>query len=468
MSNPSNNRIYAALQPISAWMVILGFALFLALSFLVGAGRFLILIFPLGSLAIGIFLYLRCPLLYTGFTWWMWFLGPLIRRIIDYQSGYLTYGPWTLTPLLVTSISSATLVKHLPTAHKLGGLPFLLSIGSLFYSFLIGLVENSANAVVNDLLAWLCPILFSFHLFVNWRDYPSYRENIKCTFLWGTLVMGIYGIWQYLVAPEWDRFWLINTGTNSFGKPEPLGIRVSSTLNSPQSFANVMMAGLLLLFANQGSLRFPAAGVGYLAFLLSIARSAWLGWLTGLTSFMLSLKSSLQIRLLITIAAAALFVMPLTTIEPFSTVITSRLETLSHAPEEDVSFQARAQGYSELLNLALSEFSGKGLGHVIVSDSIGRADSTILPMLFSLGWLGTIPYLGGLILLFLKLFQAPERRFEPFASCAFSIALGVFVQFGFNLITDGPIGMVLWGFLGIAIAAHKYYLYQHTMEREGD
>ncbi|MCG8363360.1 MAG: O-antigen ligase domain-containing protein, partial [Pseudanabaenales cyanobacterium] len=71
----------------------MGLVLFLALGFLIGAGRFLVLLFPLGSIVVGVFLYRRYPIFYVGFTWWLWFLGPLVRRLIDYQSGHLTYGP---------------------------------------------------------------------------------------------------------------------------------------------------------------------------------------------------------------------------------------------------------------------------------------------------------------------------------------------------------------------------------------
>jgi hypothetical protein len=96
---------------------------------------------------------------------------------------------------------------------------------------LVGLINNPPLAVARAFLEWLTPILFGFHLFIHWRHYPSYRQNIQRIFLWGVLVMGVYGVLQYLVAPEWDRFWLINV--KAFGSAEPLAIRVFSTVNSP-------------------------------------------------------------------------------------------------------------------------------------------------------------------------------------------------------------------------------------------
>lgn len=470
MSSSSTNSFFLDLQPALAWTAILGLILFSALCILVHAGRILNLAFPLGTFAVGVFLYLRYPILYLGFTWWVWFLTPWVRRLIDYQSGWTDPSPVLLAPSLVTFVTLATFVRHLPKSYHQGGLPFILCFGGVFYSFFVGIIKNSTTEALLGLLGWLSPILLGFHLFVNWRDYPKLSQNIQRTFLWGVLVMGTYGVLQYLLAPEWDKFWMSNAlvykGLNSIGTPEPLGIRVFSTMNAPQPFAGVLMPGLLLLFSSQGNLRFPAAGAGYLAFLLSSARSAWLSWLVGLLIFMPSLKAHLQMRLIISIMVAAVFVLPLTTIEPFSTAIMPRLESLSNT-QDDVSYKARSEGYNKLLGLALSEFLGKGMGSKIEDNNntgLGSNDSGILSMLFSLGWFGTIPYLSGIVLLFFKLFQSSEGHFDSFVSAARAIALGTFSQISLNVVMTGSLGVVLWGFLGIGMAAHKYYWYQRTTQ----
>lgn len=452
-----------ALQPAPAWSAILGFALMLALCFAAGAGRVLVLVFPVSALAVGLFLYLQYPPLYTGFTLWMWFLGPLVRRLIDYQSGYATAGPWTLAPLLVTSISVITLIRALPKVHKQGGLPFLLSICSVLYGFSIELIYHSISDVVAiHLMSWLSPLLFGFHLFARWRDYPRERSIIQTAFVWGVLVMGAYGIYQYLVAPEWDRFWMGIVENSTFGDPEPLKIRVWSTMMIPQKFAAFMMAGLLVLFTVQGSLRFVSAGAGYLAFLLTLARAGWLTWLAGLLLFIPSLKSNLQMRLIITLMLGTLLVFPLTTIEPFSDAISSRVESFSNAGQDD-SYEARLEGSVELLDTILLEFRGRGLGSKLQSDEAGGGvslgyDNGLFVFLVALGWFGTIAYMAGVILILFQLFQGPESRFDLFASAARAIALSNFlVQTGLNPTSEGEFAIVLWSFLGMGMAARKYY-----------
>ncbi|MDJ0691093.1 MAG: O-antigen ligase domain-containing protein [Xenococcaceae cyanobacterium MO_188.B32] len=410
MPSSLTKSISQNLQPTSAWAIILGFFLFLTLCFLVDAGRILILIFPLGSLAIAIFLYLRHPLLYTGFTWWMWFVGPFIRRLIDYQSGHPTPGPWSLTPMLVTSVSFITLIRYLPKfLDRQDTFPFILSLGSVFYAFLLALIdEKSIISSSLNFLTWATPISFGMHIVINWRNYPQYSKNVQRVFLWGVTVMGLYGVWQYLVAPPWDRFWLKSVGNLTYGRPEPLGIRVWSTMIIPQKFAVVMMVGLLLLFIIRGNLRFIAAGVGYLAFLLTRARTAWMCWVIGLLILLPSLKNKFQMRIIASLIALAIVVVPLTSIEPFSTVIGSRLESFSDISNSDNSYQARLEGYNELIGAAGAEIIGKGLGTRLESKTsqLAAFDNGFLVMVFTLGWLGTIPYLTGIFMLIFKLLNS--------------------------------------------------------------
>jgi hypothetical protein len=456
-------------QTTQAWLAILGLVFLLAFGLLVGAGRFLILIFPGASLAIGVFLYHRYPTFYIGFTWWMWFVGSFVRRLIDYQSGYVTPGPWNLTPMLVTAISGLTLARYLPRFLNQAGLPFFLCIGSVIYGFLVGVIQNPiSDAIIIPFLGWLTPICFGFHLFVHWRDYPENRQTFERIFVWGVLVMGVYGIYQYFVAPEWDRFWLMEVENPTYGRPEPLQIRVWSTVVIPQKFAALMMAGLMLLFVNSGILRFAAAGVGYLTFLLSRIRTAWLSLLLGLLILIPSLKTRLQIRFIVSVMVAMLIILPLSSIEPFSTVITSRLESFSNI-QDDESYQARLQGQRELFDSALAEFVGRGLGAKLESDTSDLAsyDNGILVLLFSLGWFGALPYLAGIVLLFISLFRVAENRSDAFASAARAIAISTFFgQIAFNPVMEGEFAMPLWGFLGMSLAAQQYYRRKEDEEKD--
>ena len=224
-------------------------------------------------------------------------------------------------------------------------------------------------------------------------------SNAKRVFSWGALVMGGYGVYQYLVAPEWDNYWLIAVDAVSFGRPESMGLRVWSTMNAPPPFACVMAIALLVLFTEDSFVKVPAAAVGYLSFLLSLVRSAWLGWMVGVMTLLSSLRSGAQMRLVATIMVMALCVVPLTLVEPFSEVIGSRLESFT-AGGDDSSAEDRSDTYRENFGIALSNPYGRGLGGTWIVNEAGRLervalDSGILEAFFTLGWFGAIPYIGG-------------------------------------------------------------------------
>ncbi|NES00717.1 MAG: hypothetical protein F6J86_44255 [Symploca sp. SIO1B1] len=203
-----------------------------------------------------------------------------------------------------------------------------------------------------------------------------------------------------------------------------------------------------------------STGVGHLTFLLSMARTAWLSWVAGMLMFVPSLKAKFQMRLIVSVMVASVFIVPLVSMEPFSTVINDRIE--SFTSKKDVSANARAEGYSELLEPALNEVIGRGLGTVVHSGSLGSNDSGILSMLFSFGWFGSLPYLTGIFLLLFTLLNSSAAYLDPFVSATRAIALATFAQMGLNVPTIEVIGMVLWGFIGISMAAHKYYQAERT------
>jgi hypothetical protein len=397
----------------------------------------------------------------------MWFITPLVSRLIDYRSGFDESRLILVSQYLVTLVTLPAFLKHIPRLYQRDGLPFALAFIAVFYGYLVGLIKTTPITAARSLLDWLTPISFGFYLFLNWRNYPVYRQNIQRTFLWGVLVTGVYGVLQYLVAPEWDRLWLISTELASMGDPEPLKMRVWSTMASPGPFAVMMTAGLLLLFNSKEALRIPAATFGYLAFLLTMVRTLWGAWLVGLLTLLTSLKARLQMRLIITILVMAVCVIPLTTIEPFSQTIATRLQTFSDL-EEDDSATVRKQIYENGLGRALSNGLGNGIGNtfVVIDGKLEPIviDSGILEIFFTLGWFGALPYLGGIVLLCFNLFQYSEFRFDPFMAAARAISFASLVTLPGGSAMLGFSGIVLWGFLGIVIAGHKYHQHQRTAE----
>jgi len=137
----------------------------------------------------------------------------------------------------------------------------------------------------------------------------------------------------------------------------------------------------------------------------------------------------------------------------FSQVIQSRVTSFSNV-KDDLSAKDRANLYGRTLNLALSEVIGKGNG------TLEPIDSGIIELLLTLGWMGAIPYISGLVLSFYSLFQASKSNSDPFASAARAIVVGFLPMLAGSNVIAGISGMVFWGFLGIGMAAIKYHQHQ--------
>jgi hypothetical protein len=463
---PSQNH-EAPTRDGQSWLVIIGFCGLIAACLFLRAGVVLVPIFPLGTLLVGLFLYYRSPALYLGWVWWSWLLASGIRRVIDLQSGYITLGPASLAALLVTAIPLLTFLKDFPILRRIGGAPFMLAFGGIAYGFIsIAAMTGINERSIVRLLGWAGPVVFGYFIFRGWRHYPVYRDSLKTTFLWGMLITGGYGIIQFLFAPAWDCFFLdfINRTTDvpSFGQPAPLKIRVFSTAGSPQSFANTLVFVLPILFSSLNPLSIITLIVGSLASLLSLARAAWIGTaVAALLAFpLLSKRSKILFPLILSVA---LFVLAnLVNTEPFSEVISSRLESLSGG--NDNSADGRKAGYAYIWALPLSSYLPLITpGGSVSTGNTGfiASDSTIFPLLSNLGLIGAIPYIVAVGLMLVTCVRN-LGKVDSFSNMTFASIIGILAQSPFNFILEGNHGMSLWCLLSLHLAAHKYSQWQRS------
>ncbi|MEM1252661.1 MAG: O-antigen ligase domain-containing protein [Cyanobacteria bacterium P01_H01_bin.21] len=445
-----------------AYLAIFGYALITFLLIALKLGSLVNFFFPLGALIVGIILFTYSSESYVGFIWWLCFLTPLVRRLADFNGSYTVPSPVLLAPYLAILISSLTTIQKLPRAVSEGGMPFILALFGILYAYCIGFISGSPFSSTLALVEWSSPIIFGAYLFLNWRSYGEFKEVTKKAFIWGALIMGAYGIYQYLFAPDWETFWLVNfigedVRTISllgspFGIPEPMGIRVWSTMNGPYTFASFIVPGLLILLNYTGPLQPVISAAAYLSFLLSSSRTAWIGWFVSMNIFFTTLRPKQQIRFMLLVTLALLALIPLATAGPFSELIVSRLETFTNL-SEDGSGSARSTTYNALFGKAISSFIGYGLGNV---PNFGHIlDSAILKILFELGWIGAIPYLIGLVSLVLPRHSDRKLQSDTFAGVSKSFVLGSLFMLPLAPALDGETAIAIWGFASLRLAACK-------------
>lgn len=451
---PHKNDTLASSDSL-AWLSIGGFILLVCLCLLARVSSILLYAFPLGATAIGLLLYARFQVLYLGFTWWLWFLAPLVSRVVEYQNGWIDPGLRfiILAPYLVTAITFFTLFKNANRFANREGLPFILAASAILYALAIGMVRDySITAVIQRLLSWLPAISFGFHILVNWRLYPLYRNNTLRVYYWAVLFMGAYGIFQYVVAPGWDSFWLTNAEELKLccGWPEPYMMRVWSTLNYPFTFAYAMMVCLLLLFSRIRQENLLPILLGLISLLLSQVRGAWLGGAVGFAIFFLPLKISTKIKTILSVLILVLALVLLISGTPLAEPIGDRLSTLSSI-HDDGSGNERIAIYLGLLDSAIYNVVGRGMGGAPI------IDAGILDVLATLGWVGTTAYVGGILLLFHSLFYKVSIHRDSFLSACRAVAVGIFVTVPLNNPFMLLPGVMFWGFGALGMAGEIHH-----------
>jgi hypothetical protein len=432
---------------------ILGFSCLVLLGCFAGLGKIINYFFPIAAAIISGVLYLKNPVLYFTFSWWICFLSPFVRRIADFKGSYTDPSPILLAPYLVALVPAIYIFRQIPNTVKQGGQPFVLPIAGVLYSFSIALFNRPIAIAGRGLIDWIAPVFFGYSIFINWKCFPKIWHATKNNFTWAALLLGSYGITQYLISPEWDAQWIINSKFDAlapgFSQPAPLGIRVFSTLNSQEPFSAVIVPTLLIALNSNLPVAWPAFISGILSLLLSFVRSGILALGSSLVVLITGSKLSSNARLLFSGSILFICLMPLLSMDEFRDIIQARLETLQDL-DNDGSINIRRDSSIALLDSALSNFIGDGIGGPTF-------DNALISILMNLGWIGAIPYLSGIVVVVIKLFKNDSTG-------SISIIRAVIFSCLVRLPVNSPMlevsGMILWGFMGLGLSAVKFHEYQ--------
>jgi len=418
-------------------------------------------LFPLLALIIGAILIFKQPTLYLSHVWWLWMLTPEIRRLVDYQIGWQPVDPIMLSPYLATALAALTVISNIHLLNKKHLFPFALAAVAVLFGYMVGVYNSGLLPATFALLSWLLPILFGLHIAYRWRDYERNKNTIMHTFIAATVVMGAYGLLQFIDPPAWDRFWMISSKMMSIGQPVPFEVRIFSTMNSPGPFAFEIMGALLLLFVAKSSWRIPAAVFGYLALLLSLVRAAWGGWAIGLLYILYRSKPKHFVRYMLGTLVLVALALPIATYGPIAKHISARFNSIENI-QQNASYQSRTELYERFLSTSISNPLGVGLGslglaaRLSAKGQVADFDSGIMEVPYDLGWLGSGLYFVGALWNLLYITSNKRAQSDLFITAATAIALATFSIMIFTNSLIGTTGMLFWGFCGMAVSGIKY------------
>ena len=451
-------------------LVVAGFVAGILLLILVRQAAVLRMGFPLASLGLGIWLYRRAGFAtYAAYSWWLWFLVPALRRLVDFQAGrWDPENPMSLAPFMVSAVALFTVARRVPELRRQQLWSWVVAAGCVGYGYFVGVLRNGVLPATHSLIAWFIPLMFGLAIALEWRKYPECAAAIGRAFLWGTLLLSAYAVVQFVAPPSWDRLWVESSGMRSIGMALPYQLRVFSLMNGPASFAVFLLAAIYLMFAQRGAWRIIALVISVVALMLTLVRSAWLALPIGLLVYLLALPLRSIQRTLGVVAMAVLLLwgipqlLPREVGGPVVQTIRDRALTLGSIGQ-DLSYSQRSSFVDQMSDVVLDDPLGHGLGSTGVSSTLGESgagikdfDSGIFAVLYSLGWFAGAGLLVAATAIVLLSLGRREARADLTAKAARATLIATFaLSLGGNIF-EGVAAVVFWSFAGLVFAAGQW------------
>ena len=373
--------------------------------------------------------------------------SPFVRRIVDLSVGYDTSGVMLVGPLIALLVTAPRLLRLLDPARPRHQqiVPLLLVGACVVYAAALSMIQGDWTNAASGSIKWIAPIVYALAL-VEVSDRDEMIRAATSAFLVILPIIGLYGIYQYVNPPDWDRYWVSFAPILSIGQALPYSLRTFATMNSPASFATFTAIGLLLLcFARANWQSLLLASPATVALMLSQYRTAWISLAVGVVFCMLFARTRLRatglvVGITVVVALAAL-------LTPFGEIIGERLATFSEGAQ-DGSAQERLDQFVALWNLPDSSLFGVGF----TFSDVGTAGAMAVDGMIISCWLTMGIVVGSICLLALgwaisNAVAVALRERSREAILIGALAIGALVQLPLASLTSGENGFLFWTFV---------------------
>ncbi len=446
-------------SPRAARLGLAAFILITAGGVFSPAAKLLIALVPLFSFGLGLYLHRHFRGYYVALVCWLFFLISLVRRLIEFRTGSPTASFVMISPFLAC-LAGLYIFHNEWTGIFASRLRTWTYVAiAVFYGAVVGLLSNPLSAVVQDIFGWTSPMCFGLYLYAQREHAGELLASLRSSFLYGTLVMGVYGLYQFFFLAPWDALWMENSGLTSIGSPEPLQVRVFSTMNTPQPLADFLIAGVLLSMTARRRIRFLAMPLGILVTGLTISRSSWICGAISLIYMTISFtpKQRLQLGGLLLVCFALLGVAY--QVPEVSEMLRRRVESFTDL-RGDYSVNDRLESQQQAISAFESSPFGLGLGveghnksdgptYGVPPQSIALGDNGLEEVLLSFGWCGSLIFFvgfGGAVAVSLR--GSREQELLPLKA----LLVGMVFQIPVMGVFPGASGFLLWSAIGLSFA----------------
>ncbi len=340
-----------------------------------------------------------------------------VRRLLDYQALEFSSTPITslLPPLLAMMMGLAGLEtwREVPRAVRT---PLIMILAALMYGLMIG-IRNGFGAIYG-FVSWSTPLGLFLFMFYLKPTLAQVRSWLITLIVVATLAAA-YGWVQFTLLPPWDKFWVVQSGMSSLGKPEALSVRFFGPMSNPGGLANLcLLAVVPMVVYPKWRAFFGPLGVAMVVFLvvsilMTRARTTWLVLVAAVGLYALLGRASDQVRIvmasvvLVGVVAAALPMLP------GGNTATTRLSTFT-----DLSSDGSVNGRLKFTRLMTQQIMvkpfGWGLGSSGLNARVGSKvsvtafDNGLLQFPYTFGWMGAALFITALVRLWIALRKAPE------------------------------------------------------------
>ncbi len=335
--------------------------------------------------------------------------SPLLRRLVDYESGYHSLSPIALLPM-VSFLPGCYVVwkrwSQLSSGYRAVVAIWCVAFG---FSYAVAFASGSIIPAAFTLVQFVAPLGIAGILLMASGDYRVAYHRGARAFLYCACAASLYAIYQYVSPPPWDVAWVQNANIVSIGDPVPFGLRVFGPYNSDGPFASFIALALIVNFPRLSLKRWLLTlmyAPCIIALLLTEVRSAWVGVAFGTVLYlvlapsrrgpMLSLASLFVTSLLLGGVVLSSVRNSQMAVESVSTRL-STFQTLSG----DSSVTTRQAETTEAWAQGAKDPLGLGLGAASAATKInggtgGGIDNGYLSRLVEMGIIGWIAYLVAL------------------------------------------------------------------------